>query len=341
MTILLMLFIIHTGRCQVNIQNILKVMKKIFFPPPVLTLLIAIPSYGLVIYALTAKSVRPAVAYFAYVLSAYAFVITVTGTIGIIYWIRTGIETHPFVRKMLSIPLLRRYIKEAVFRAEAALYAGFFINLLYAGIKLFAGAYYRSVWFGTLAVYYILLAVMRFSLLHHMRKRKKTENNKAAPWRRYRLCGMILLCMNWALTGIIVLVLHQNRGFEYPGVLIYAMAFYTFYATIMAARNVIKFRKYGSPILSAAKVINLTAALVSMLSLETAMLTQFGRADDKEFRQIMMAATGFGISAIVLGMAVYMIVHATKTIKIMVTVQSQCHLVKAISSSYNEPLTKI
>lgn len=300
-----------------DIQNIKKVLRKIFFLPPVPTMLIAIPSYGLVIYALTARSVEPTVAYTAYVLSAYAFIITVTGVIGMIYWIRTGIELPSFVRKMLSIPLLHRYVKEDVFRAEAALYYGFIINLLYAGIKLFSGAYYKSVWFGTLAVYYILLAVMRFSLLHQVRKQNKAGNDKIAPWRRYRLCGMILLFMNWALLGIIVLVLRQNRGFKYPGVLIYAMALYTFYAAIMAVRNLIKFRKYGSPVLSAAKVINLTAALVSMLSLETAMLTQFGTADDAEFRQIMMAATGFGVSAVVLGMAVYMIVHATKTIKII------------------------
>lgn len=317
MTILLMLFIIHTGRGQVGIQNIKIIMKKIFFLPPVPTMLLAIPSYGFVIYALTDESVKPAVAYISYALSAYALLITVTGAADMIYWIRTGIETHPFVRKMLTVPFLYRYMKEEVFRAEVALYAGFFINLLYAGIKLLSGTYYKSVWFLTLAVYYILLAVMRFSLLHHMRKREKTGNSKAAPWRRYRLCGMILLFMNWALIGIIVLVIHQNSGFEYPGVLIYVMALYTFYATIMAVRNMIKFRKYESPVLAAAKIINLTAALVSVLSLETAMLTQFGRADDAGFRQIMMTATGFGVSAIVLGMAVYMIVHATKIIKLM------------------------
>lgn len=298
-------------------ENIKKDIKKIFFLPPVPTLLIAIPSYGLVIYALTDGSVKPAVAYIAYVLSAYALVITVTSVTGIVSWIRAGMETHPFVKKMLTVPMVHRYMKEDVFRAEAALYFGFFINLLYAGIKLISGAYYKSVWFGTLAIYYIFLAVMRFSLLHHMRKREEAGSDKAAPWHRYRLCGMILLFMNGALMGIIVLAVHQNSGFEYPGMLIYVMALYTFYAAIMAVRNMIKFRKYGSPILSAAKVINLTAALVSVLSLETAMLTQFGTADDAEFRQIMMAVTGFGVNVIVLGMAVYMMVHGTKTIKSM------------------------
>lgn len=97
--------------------------------------------------------------------------------------------------------------------------------------------------------------------------------------------------------------------------LIYVMALYAFYATITAVRNVVKFRRYGSPVMSAAKVINLTAALVSMLSLETAMLTQFGAADDPMFRQIMTASTGAGISILVLGMAVYMIVWSTRQLK--------------------------
>ena len=67
--------------------------------------------------------------------------------------------------------------------------------------------------------------------------------------------------------------------------------------------------------MSAAKVINLTVALVSMLSLETAMLTQFGTGRDGVFRQIMTALTGAGVSVLVLGMAVYMIIKTTKQIK--------------------------
>ena len=120
--------------------------------------------------------------------------------------------------------------------------------------------------------------------------------------------------LDWALTGMIVLVIRKNSGFEYPGMLIYAMALYTFYTVIAAIVNVIKFRNYGSPAISAAKVISLTAALVTMFSLETAMLTQFGEDGDDAFRQIMLAATGAGMSILVLGMAVVIIVRTTKQI---------------------------
>lgn len=297
-----------------NMDWMKKILKKLFCLPPVPTLLISVPAYGLVIYALAGKNVEPVIAYAAYFLSAYAFIITVTGITGIVRFVRQGIDRHPLVRKALGIPLVSRYLREDMFRAETGLYQGFFINLLYAGIKMFSGILYRSVWFITLAVYYILLAVMRASLLHYVRKAGK---DKVSEWKRYRLCGIILLFMNIALAGIVILVIYQNSGFEYPGMLIYVMAMYAFYAAIMAVRNVVKFRKYGNPVMSAAKVINLTAALVSMLSLETAMLTQFGAADDPLFRQIMTASTGVGISLVVLGMAVFMIVRSTRQMKCM------------------------
>lgn len=299
-----------------NLRNMKKVIKKMFrkefFLPPVPTLLISAVSYGLVIYALAGEDVEPALAYVSYFLSAYALIITITGISGVVRLVRRGITEHPLVRKIQGIPLVDRYLREDTFRAEAALYQGFLINLFYVGTKLFSGIVFKSVWFITVAVYYILLAVMRASLLHYMRK---AGGDKVSEWHRYRLCGIILLFMNFALSGMVVLVVHQNSGFEYPGVLIYIMAMYTFYAAITAVLNVIKFRRYGSPVLSAAKVINLTAAMVSMLSLETAMLTQFGAADDPVFRQIMTASTGAGISVIVLGMAVFMILRSTKQLK--------------------------
>ena len=70
-------------------------------------------------------------------------------------------------------------------------------------------------------------------------------------------------------------------------------------------------------VISAAKVINFTAALVSMLSLETAMLAQFGGAEEVMFRRIMTGATGGVVCAAVLGAAIFMIVQATKQLKRM------------------------
>ena len=294
-----------------NLQRIIDILKKICKLPPIPTILISIPSFVLVIYVLANNMENTVISYVAYTLSAYAMVIVITGMAGIVRLIRQGIENHSFVRKALSIPLFEKYLKEVTFRTETSLYQGLFINLLYVALKFGSGIYYNSIWFISLAVYYLLLAVMRFSLLHYVRSRKR---NKSSEWKRYRFCGIVLLVMNQALTAIVVIVVRQNKGFEYAGFLIYAMALYAFYAVITSVINVVKFRKYGSPIMSAAKAINLTAALVSMLSLETAMLAQFG-GDDVTFRLIMTSATGAGVCVIVLGMAVYMITKSTKALK--------------------------
>ena len=218
------------------------------------------------------------------------------------------------MKKLRGIPIVRRYLDDGAFRAEISLYTGVTINFAYVFIKLFSGIYYRSLWFVALAFYYVFLAITRFMLLHHVRS-KPVGQEYVSELKRYRLVGYILLVLNLALGIVVTLVVQQNRGFEYGGYLIYVMAIYAFYTMISSVINVVKYRRYNSPVLSAAKAVNLTAALVSMLSLETAMISQFGAAEDPMFRLIMTAVTGFAICAFVLGMAVFMIIKATKKIR--------------------------
>lgn len=288
-------------------------LKRIFFLPPLLTILIAVPSFILCFYLLAIGS-HGILAYISYGLSAYSMVITVTGFTGIMQTLQSGVNNHPLMKKVRSIPVGRRFFDDVGFRTEISLYRCLFINLLYIVLKMVSGIYYRSAWFVVLSIYYIVLAVMRFLLLRHV-NRKTVGKDIPSELRRYRLCGIMLLVMNQALISIVVFIVRQNRGYDYPGMLIYAMAAYTFYITVTAVVNLVKYRKHGSPVLSAAKMIDLVAAMVSMLSLTTAMLAQFGTEESPAFRQMMTGATGGGVCAVVLGMAVFMIVGATKRLK--------------------------
>ncbi len=56
-------------------------------------------------------------------------------------------------------------------------------------------------------------------------------------------------------------------------------------------------------------------ALVSMLTLEKAMLATFSSGNDEQFRLIMTGATGTGVTILILGMAIYMVVVANKQIR--------------------------
>ena len=186
------------------------------------------------------------------------------------------------------------------------------LNTGYAVLKFVTGIFYGSAWLITLAAYYTLLLTMRFLLVLHIHRNTR---DMAAEWKRCRACGVVLLFMNIVLTGMVVLVLRRGEGFVYPGYLIYAMALYDFYTMTMAIVNLVKSRKQKSPVLTAAKVINVAAALIAMLSLETAMITQFGAEDGEVFRHTMIALTGGGICVIMVIMAVLMIARSIKNIR--------------------------
>lgn len=72
-----------------------------------------------------------------------------------------------------------------------------------------------------------MLALMRFLLLHHVNK-VGFGTEILSELKQYRLCGVILMLMNIALAGVVILVVRKNEGFEYAGYLIYVMAMYAF-----------------------------------------------------------------------------------------------------------------
>ncbi len=296
-----------------------EILYKIFFLPPLPTVIAAVIGFGLVIATAALNIEIPIVQYISYIASAYALTVTITAFPRFISFtkkVKNDINDHPLVEKVRSTKLGGQFIDDVRFRTEVSLYGGLLINSVYIGIKLFLGIYYRFLWSVALVGYYIHSAIMRLILLHQGKKRKEKMSEETEN-KRYRICGIMLLIRNQALAGIVIFMVYQNKGFDYPGLLIYAMAMYSFYLIITAIINLVKFRKHGSPLLSAAKVINLVAAMVSVLSLETAMLAQFGGDDDPLFRKVMTGATGGAVCTIVIGIAVYMIWKSSKRLKIL------------------------
>ena len=135
---------------------------------------------------------------------------------------------------------------------------------------------------------------------------------------KYRACGWIFLTMNLVLSVMVFFMIYWNRTFEHDEITTITMAAYTFTSLTVAIINVIKYRKYDSPIYSASKAISLAAASVSILTLESTMLTTFGGETMDAFTQkLMLGLTGGAIAAFIIGMAIYMIHQSTKRLKQM------------------------
>ena len=286
-----------------------KIGKKLLFPPVWLMLSLTVISAG-ALTGIFRKGLEQTVpAYFVYALSFYTLSVVTVFLVMVLPGQYGRIKARLYAK-----PLTNRYLTDKVFRARLSLYLSLGINLLYVGIHLWSWHFSRSWWFVVLAVYYIIMAVMRFLLVRYVR-RNAIGASIRREWKRSRICAYILLLINLSLSGAVLMILYQNRGYDYPGILIYVMALYTFYSTIHAIVDIVKYRTLGSPVMTTAKLVSLSAALVSMLNLETAMFAQFGTDMSVAHQHIFIILTGAGVSITVVTLCIILIVKATKEIR--------------------------
>lgn len=286
-----------------------KIGRKLLFLPIWVMILLTVFSTAALVYVFVKGLEESPIAYGVYVLAFYTLVV-ICVFLGMVLPGRY----KEIRQKVYDHPVGNRYMTDVAFRTHISLYASLTVNLLYVGVNVLSYVLYRSMWFVVLAGYYVILAVMRFLLVRYVRK-IGIGKNRRGELKSTMLCSSILLTVNFALSGSVLMILYQNRGYEYHGILIYVMAAYTFYTTAHAIIDLIKYRKYHSPVMTTAKVIALSAALVSMLSLETAMFSQFGQDMAPEDKWLIVALTGAGVSITVVTMSLYMIVRANQEIK--------------------------
>lgn len=215
------------------------------------------------------------------------------------------------MKKLLSVinrtALGNRYTHDPAFRGSVNLCRGMAVNFLYVLFRVTVGIRYTSVWFVSMAIYYLVLGILRLMLIVCYRRRSAEKE-----WACYRRTAWLLFLLNIPMGGMIVLMVWTDAGYSYPGYVIYLSAIYTFYTMTMSVVNLVKYRKLGSPILSAAKVLHFIAALMSVLGLQTAMIAQFSDGDET-FRKTMNAATGGGVWAAVILLAVCMLYRSKRT----------------------------
>lgn len=286
-----------------------KVGKKLLSPPGWLLLLLTVLSAAGLAAVFGKGWEQSPLAYAVYALSFYTLCVVTC------YFVTVFPKRYVQIKEAVyGNPFGNRYVTDKVFRTKISLGLSLVINLLYVGVNLLSWHYSRSWWFVVLAVYYVIMALMRFLLVRYVR-RNQIGTSILREWKRSRICAYILLLINLSLSGAVLMILYQHRGYDYPGIMIYVMALYSFYSTTHAIVNIVKYRALGSPVMSTAKIVSLSAALVSMLNLETAMFAQFGGDMPQQDQNLMIMITGAGISITVVTLSVILIVRATKEIR--------------------------
>lgn len=210
--------------------------------------------------------------------------------------------------------LANRICQDYRYRTVLATTLSFLVNIIYAFSNGVYGWFRHSPWLGTLAAYYLCLSVMRFGIVRYSWKGaegqgRPTQKMMQKEWRIYRRTGLLLLLITIVLGGTVVLLVHDEGGTSYPGTLILAVAAYTFYKIILSAVHMVKARRLQSPLLVAVRSIGYADAMVSLLSLQTAMFVSFGDSGDLDPKW-MNGMTGAAVCAIISLIGIYMILSA-------------------------------
>ena len=283
-----------------------KLGKALLFPHIAIMILLVPIATVLLVGSMVFIGTESMVAIVSYVIAAYTLTVWCLKIPYLIKFFKTFKNENKYAR---------RWQDDTRLRVNMSLYGSLTWNALYGILQLWLGFYHHTFWFYSLGAYYICLGVMRFFLARHTTRYAPGERMQT-ELKKYRACGIVFLVMNLALALIIFFMVYWNRTFEHHMITAIAMAAYTFTALTTAIINVIKYRKYNSPVFSASKAISLAAALVSMLTLESTMLTTFGDGTMTVVAQKwMLGATGGAISVLIVATAIYMIVIGTKKLK--------------------------
>lgn len=275
--------------------------------PHISIMIILIPiATCLLIGSMVFLGTQTPIAYASYVLSAYTLTVWCVKIPRLITFFKTFKNENKYAR---------RWLDDTRLRINVSLFGSLAWNALYGVFQLWLGFYHGTFWFCSLGTYYICLAIMRFFLVRHTRKYAPGEK-MLMEIRKYRACGWVFLVMNLALTLIIFFMLYWNRTFVHHMITAIAMAAYTFTAFTFAIINVVKYRKYNSPVFSATKAISFASACVSMLTLTSTMLTTFSDGTMTELtHKLLLGGVGFSVSFVVVAMAIHMIIESTQKLR--------------------------
>ncbi len=273
---------------------------KLLSPRLPLILLLCVTSTAMLVYVFSFSKENTLIAYASYVISAYTLVVVCFRMPGIIITIKKALHKNPYIS---------RFLTDSNFRDRIALRSGLAVRLIYSVFKFVSGIIYSSVWFGAEAIYHLLIGAIQFLAVRIEQKKNVTD---LTEWSVCRVCGVLMLLLNGAISAVVFMTVSHNESYVYPGLVIYATAAYTFYRVISTVIQMVKYRKNHKPMSYVSKVLNFSASLMSLFALQTAMLTQFG--DGTINSAALNIFTGTLVCATVVFIAIYMIIRSTKEI---------------------------
>lgn len=269
-------------------MNTKEKIKRVLFPHAfIIFLLFNISAAGLVFTFMHKMETHP-LAYLIYVISFYTLVVVCVRIPGTVKWVKKKLHENKYTD---------RYLTDKDLRIRVSMYRSLLITFAFATFKIILGFVYNSSWFFAMAGYNVILSLMRFIMVRQSQQKGLSEyEERKRNLQSYRVCGWLVMVLNVAVSVIMFMVIVQKQTILYNMIVTIGLAAFTFYCFTMAIINTIKYRDRKNPIYAAVKRIDLVKAIVSIFTLQVAMLAVFSEQDATVDIGLMNTLTGVAVT---------------------------------------------
>lgn len=184
----------------------------------------------------------------------------------------------------------------------------FLINLIFASYNLILGIFTNSMWFLNVGAYYIILSIMRISVIRFSSKNRKNE------FFIMKFIGIILFILALVLCFTVYMSIKHEGATKHHEIVMITIALYAFTKLTLAIIGFVKSRKIPLPSHKTLQSIAFTDSIVSIYSLQRSMLVTF-QGMTKSDIVLMNTLSGTGMCIIVICIGLNLIIGGNRMAK--------------------------
>lgn len=187
-------------------------------------------------------------------------------------------------------------------------------NFLIGIVKFVLSLTIPSMWFFVNAIFSLVLALCRFLTVKRYGIVRKMQDKYAIieeGYRNYIQNGVMLIFLGIAYFFVSVYMYYKGTNTNMHEYIAYLVALIAFYSIGSAIHGMIKYKRNQEPIIKGIKITKFASALTTIVLTQVVLLDIFGDNYDSRLN----GYTGMGVSLIIIGLGLYMIISAKKDIK--------------------------
>lgn len=209
-----------------------------------------------------------------------------------------------------------RYFYDYEYRSSIVMQIGFLGNTAYALVNLFIGLITRQVWFISIGIFYTIFGFLKFALLvkqAHILKSENMRERKATALRVWRFFGASVGIITIPTTVMVAQMIYNNKDYYYGKIITFGYFIYTSIYLIAAIVKVFQAKMRKNPLFTAYSNMSFCGALMSVLALQTAVITALGVSDS--MRRTLNTITGAIVILTFYIISIVVIISTTKHLR--------------------------